>query len=105
MWWLRDRFDRASLPAGRTVVQVNLAAPDRRYWLLLQPESIDVCRTDPGYEVDLTLTAPTAELFRVVQGWQPLDRALRDGLLTLVGPSGVTRDFARWFSSPFAVVG
>jgi DNA-binding HxlR family transcriptional regulator len=104
MWWLRDRFNRDALPAGRIVVQVDLPDVRRRYWLLLQPESVDVCRTDPGFEVDLTLAADTAELFRVVQGWRPLARALRDGLLTVTGPSDLSRAFASWFVPAFSSI-
>jgi DNA-binding HxlR family transcriptional regulator len=103
IWWLRDRFDRAALPARRTVMQVDLGDLGRRYWLILQPTSVDVCRADPGYDVDLVLSAETAELLRVVQGWQPLDRAMRCGGVVLTGPSNLTRGFPRWFAAPMLV--
>jgi DNA-binding HxlR family transcriptional regulator len=99
-WWLRDRFDRTALPNGRTVIHLRLSAPSRQYWLLLHPEAVDLCRTDPGLPIDLVLSADTAELLRVAQGWRPLDRALRGGLITLTGPTALTRAFPTWFTSP-----
>jgi DNA-binding HxlR family transcriptional regulator len=102
VWWLRDRFDRAALPPGRTVVEVCLTDADRRYWLLLHPDAVDVCRTDPGLPVDLTVSASAAELYRVVQGWRPLDRALHAGLVVLTGPTALTRAFPHWFAQPLA---
>lgn len=103
MWWWRDRFDVGALPAERTVVQVDLTDTGRRYWLVLHTGDVDVCRTDPGYEVNLTVTASTTDLLRVVQGWTPVDRAIRDGAFTLRGPSTLTRSFPRWISVPVAV--
>jgi DNA-binding HxlR family transcriptional regulator len=99
-WWLRDRFDRTALPAGRTVVHLRLRAPDRQYWLLLHQDGADLCRIDPGLPIDLVLAADTAELHRVAQGWRPLDRALRAGFITLTGPTSLTHAFPGWFSFP-----
>jgi hypothetical protein len=65
-----ERLGRTSLPPGRTVVEVCLTDAGRRYWLLLHPDAVDVCRTDPGLPVDLTVAASAAELYRVVQGWR-----------------------------------
>ncbi len=103
VWWLRDRFDRTALPPGRTVVEVCLTDVGRGYWLLLHQDAVDMCIADPGLPVDVVVGASAAELYRVVQGWRPLDRALRAGLVVLTGPTALTRAFPRWFATPVAL--
>lgn len=56
MWDMRRRIDTAALPPGRTVVQFDYsdAPPElRRWWLLIEDDDVDLCQSDPGFEVDL----------------------------------------------------
>mgnify|MGYP006269753269 FL=1 len=69
MWELR-RIARSSGPqaTGRRVVQVRLDGIDpakRRYWLVFEPGDIDICARDPGFEVDLWVTAYVRVLVEV----------------------------------------
>jgi DNA-binding HxlR family transcriptional regulator len=63
MWALRRHVLAASFPPGRTVMHFQLdgAPPQRRYWWIVVQrggeEDVDVCLTDPGHPVTLTVTA------------------------------------------------
>jgi DNA-binding HxlR family transcriptional regulator len=99
MWDIHRRICVARLPDHRVVAQVDLTgAYDRHYWLLLERPSPSICWHDPGFDVDLVVTADTATLHRVWMGQHDLAKALRDGLIVLDGPSGLCRAFPDWLA-------
>jgi DNA-binding HxlR family transcriptional regulator len=63
MWAVRRHVLPGSFPPGRTVLHIVLdGEPARRryWWFVIQPGSddeVDVCMTDPGHAVTLTVTA------------------------------------------------
>src|SRR5262249_50274326 len=56
MWWMQQRVDREHTPDHRTVVQFVYPDVQRRYWLVIEPDDVSVCVTDPGFDVDLLVT-------------------------------------------------
>ena len=94
----------------RKVVEFRLegVSADRRFfWLVFEPDdSVDVCVKDPGYEVDLWVTAALRTLVEVWLGHRPLTGALDDDSLRLDGSRQDIQDFRRWFvRSRFAPAG
>ncbi len=85
----------------RKVVEFRLQGVpvDRRfYWLVFEPDqSVDVCVKNPGFEVDLWVTATLRTLVEVWLGHRPLAATLEDGGLTLDGNLPDVRNFSRWF--------
>ena len=67
------------------------------YWLVFEPDDIDVCHKDPGHAVDLWVTAHIRSLVEVWLGHVPLARALDEGRVTLDGPPGEIAAFRDWF--------
>jgi hypothetical protein len=67
-------------------------------WMLLEPSDVTVCLTDPGFELDLLITADTAALHRVWIGRLSFGVAMRDGLIRLQGTRDVVRGFPRWLA-------
>ena len=57
-----------------------------------------MCLDDPGYEVDLYLTASLADAIRVVRRDLALPEALDSGRLEAIGSSGITRRLAAWLN-------
>jgi DNA-binding HxlR family transcriptional regulator len=97
------RIDAA--PEGRTTVHFRFAPcpkPKRCWWLVLEPPTVDLCVTDPGYGTDLTVRSDPVVLTSVYMGDVTLSSALRARTVTLEGPSHLVRSFPRWFGlSPY----
>ena len=53
---------------------------------------------DPGFEIDLIVTADTVALHKVWMGHTTLQEALRDEFIALEGPRALTKAFPSWFA-------
>jgi len=91
MWALRRHLRPKSFPPGRAVLQFILEGEPsrRRYWWLVvdrdaQPD-VDVCRSDPGHRVSLTITATVRAMVDVVTPNVELGEALKRGMLRVEG--------------------
>lgn len=111
MWDVRQRLHTEALPAVRTVVQVDLRGLPRgtrelkRWWLVIEKPDVELCLTDPGYEINLVVDADLLTLTRVWMGEQKIQEALRQGQVVLHGPPSLVRAFPGWlklsvFASP-----
>ena len=98
MWWIRGTVKTDALPAERTVVHYRFrGAPEklRNFWLVL-PEA-DLCLSDPGFEVDVTVTSDATTLTAVWMGDLGVASALRSHTIELNGPRHLVRSFPQWF--------
>ena len=103
MWALRRHVRTDSFPAGRTVLHFRFEGePSRRryWWLVVQrgdEEDVDVCRTDPGHPVTLTVTSTLRALVDLLMGDAELAALLRSRLVVLDGQRALTRRFEALF--------
>lgn len=98
MLWIERNARREGFPPGRVVVRFEFAKPHPcRYWLVVESGHPSVCNDDPGFDVDLTVTAHLRSLYLVFAGRVALSAALRDGTLHLEGAADQRRAFANWF--------
>ena len=103
MWSLRRHVLPEQFPPGRTVLHFRLeGAPRlRRYWWIVvlpgDEDDVDICLTDPGYPVTLTVTARLRTLIDVLMGDAKLADVLRRGLLVLEGERELARRFQMLF--------
>ncbi len=108
LWDLHRNVDPELLPAERVVVAFrfdDVPASQRRWWMVLTPEDVDVCDTDPGYEVAVRLSTTLRPMVQVWQGDLSWPVALRSGAVVLEGPEPLRRAVPRWFpASRFAAV-
>ena len=98
MWWVRTTVKSDALPAGRTVIHFHFrGAPEklRNFWLVL-PEA-DLCLTDPGFGVDITVNSDPKTLTAVWMGDLGLTMALDNDGIELEGPKHLVRSFRKWF--------
>ena len=103
MWWMRNRVNRDLLPAQRVVVQYDFhgqglrGAAKMSFWLILTIEDVSLCLTDPGYEIDLLVTADLAAYFKLWAGRISYEQALNDYNVTVDGVPNLIRAFPSWF--------
>jgi DNA-binding HxlR family transcriptional regulator len=99
MWDMRRRIHVDRLPARRVVVQLDLQGVNRRsYWLVLERTEVSVCLKDPGFDIDLLVTADSLTLHRVWLGHTDLRSAAREGLVEIDGPRDLVRAFPSWLA-------
>jgi DNA-binding HxlR family transcriptional regulator len=86
MWWIRGGIDPVPFGDRRVVLHVEVPGARRtRFWFVVAPADVSLCFTDPGYDVDATLSAPLGVLYQVWEGVIELPAAVRGGLLTVAG--------------------
>ncbi|MFQ6172356.1 winged helix-turn-helix transcriptional regulator [Oryzobacter sp. R7] len=107
MWDIR-RFARvAEFPGGRRVV-VHFELPDagereRAWWLVVEDGVADLCRDDPGHELDVVVRSSVLALTEVWTGDRTPDQVVRSGEVRLFGaPADVGRVWTWLGTSGFA---
>lgn len=99
---VRRRIAADRLPARRVVVHFSFHAVPatyrgaRRFWLLLERSGVDLCVSDPGFEVDIYVDADLAAMARVWLGDMPFSAAVRSKKIRLTGMAGLIRQFPSW---------
>ena len=68
----------------------------RTCWLILERGGSDVCLKDPGFEVDLVVTADAGAMARVWTGAITFAQAVRAGGLRVEGSRDLVRAFPTW---------
>ncbi len=104
MWWLQNRVRADQLPDERVVVQFSFYGTEVcTYWLVLAADDVSLCLTDPGYEINLLVTADLATFFKVWLGRMSYETAIADCDVQVDGIPRYVRAFPTWFAwSPAA---
>ena len=104
MWVIERRIRVENLPPRRVVVHFRFRRlPAHAYWLVLERPQVDLCFTDPGFGVDLSVDADVKALTQIYLGHLTVASALRRGEVTLTGAPEYRRRFASWIGvSPYA---
>jgi hypothetical protein len=98
MWWLRSRVETALLPTRRVVAQFDFEGARRgSFWLVMTRDEATLCLVDPGYAIDLLVSADLKAFFKVWGRRLTYGDALRSGVLSVKGIPSLTRAFPRWF--------
>ena len=111
MWDIHRRLNVNRLPSGRVVVQFDFRGVPRScrsqkmFWLILKRPEVDVCLKDPGFGVDLFVSADLSALTKAWLGDIRLTETIRSGLVTVEGPRKLVEAFPGWLAlSGFAGV-
>jgi len=100
LWDVRRFLAPDVFGGGRVVVQFTFpAAPARHryFWVVVDDHDVDLCLTDPGHPVDVTVEAELGALTQVWMGDARFVDALSDGRIVLHGPTRLTRRIPGWF--------
>jgi DNA-binding HxlR family transcriptional regulator len=108
IWDVQRRIARDALPDHKVVIKFRFVDAPRRhqqFWLVLEPEDVDLCLKDPGYEVDLIATSDVATFTKIWLGDLGFRQAVQDGHFRLTGPRELCASFPDWLRlSPFATI-
>lgn len=80
MWDMRRNLDRERLPDGLTVVMFwfrDLPARRSRYWLRVEHREVELCLTNPGFEVALSVETTLRTMVEVWMGDRDVQQAVR----------------------------
>jgi DNA-binding HxlR family transcriptional regulator len=91
VWWMHKRLDTSQFPGKRQVLHIRFTDDPSLYWIVIERGVPSVCLTEPGFEVDVTVSSDLATLHEVWLGRLPLKDALRTGRLQFLGPTALTR--------------
>lgn len=110
MWDIRRTvINRVRFGGKRYVAEFRLSGVPisrRRYWLVFEPDYVDLCYKDPGFDIDLLVEAKLRTLTQIWLGHLSADRAIRERGLRLDGSNRDISAFQSWFAlSPFAPAG
>ncbi len=99
LWDMHRRLALEHLPRERTVIEFSFAdqpAARRRRWLVGNCQGVDLCITDPGFDVDLLVTTDSRTITWIWYGDLPIRRAIREGSVRLLGPRPLCKHFPDW---------
>jgi hypothetical protein len=112
LWFLRRRVRVDCLPDEKVVVRFQFRGHGRgsawleeqqAFWLVLDKPEVELCLTDPGFEVGLAVDADLTAMIRVYLGHLSLSEPLRTGAVELSGRRDLRGGFRAWLGvSPFA---
>jgi hypothetical protein len=108
MWDMRRRARPDQFPISRVVVEFefrDVVQARRRWWLISEGSKVDLCMTDPGYEVDLFVLTDLRTMTAVWMGDAKLEQAVGSGQLEVHGSRQLRAKLGSWFGlSPFAAI-
>jgi DNA-binding HxlR family transcriptional regulator len=99
MWDVRRNLDTSSLPAEETVVMFwfrDLAGKGSRFWFKVNRPEVDLCFTNPGLDVALSVETTLQTMVDVWMGDRDVREAIRAGAISLDGAPALARTFPRW---------
>ncbi|MHA6343875.1 winged helix-turn-helix transcriptional regulator [Roseivivax sp. CAU 1761] len=108
MWDIRRNFVPDPPPSARCTIQFlypELAEQLRDWWLVVDPHGTDLCKFDPGYDVDILVTADLRAMTAVWMGLSKLSDEIASGAVQIDSTPRLTRQLADWLKlSVFAPV-
>jgi DNA-binding HxlR family transcriptional regulator len=109
LWSMCHALRRDRLPDRRVVIRFDFVVRGRtprdggsgrprceRYWLLIELGDAEICKTCPGHDEDLFITAEAEAFVKWHAGQLTWAQALRDGSIQLDGLSSLVRAFPTW---------
>jgi DNA-binding HxlR family transcriptional regulator len=98
LWSMCNALRRDRLPRRRVVIRFDFTGRARRerYWLLIELGETEICKTYPGFDEDLYITAEAEAFVKWHAGQLTWAAATGDGRIHLHGPSWLVRAFPTW---------
>jgi DNA-binding HxlR family transcriptional regulator len=106
MWDMRRSLDPTPLPPGRCTINFlypELTSAKRSWWLVIDDGTVDLCSTNPGFEIDLYVKSSLRSMTAVWMGLSTVPKEIDAGQIELIGDKDLARSMQQWLGlSPFA---
>lgn len=103
MWWIRGRVCTENLPDHRLVIRFDfIGAKYESFWLLLSKEDVSICLTNPGFDLDVLVTADLSTFFQIWLGRMEYYEAVQIGKVEIDAIPAYTKAFPTWFAYSLA---
>ena len=107
MWDMRRWLDPKPLPKRRCTIAYYFPETElarQKYWLVIEPDGkVDLCNSDPGFEVDLFVTGSLRAMTAVWMGVTTVKKEVEARELELQGDAAIASAMQDWLGlSPFA---
>jgi DNA-binding HxlR family transcriptional regulator len=98
LWSMCNALRRDRLPDRRIVIRFDFTGRPRRerYWLLIEHGETEICKTSPGLNDDLCITAEAEAFVRWHAGQLTWAQATRENRIQLEGAWSLARAFPTW---------
>jgi DNA-binding HxlR family transcriptional regulator len=99
-WNIRRRVDPKVFGNRRVTIQFEFTdAPKnkRRWWIVNDRGSVDLCPTDPGFPVDVYFSTDIRTMVHVWVGKLSLEAAIRSERIEIIGARQFRELLGRWF--------
>lgn len=108
MWDMHRTINTEPFPMAQRVIQfefIGVPARDRFYWLVVANRSVDVCRKNPGFDVDLRIQCPLQEFTAFWMGEISLRALERANKIRMEGDAQLRKTMEKWLcGSTFSAV-
>ena len=98
MLYLERTIAIDKLPGSAIVLRFEFEdlRKERIWWLVVEDGHVDVCVKDPGRDVDVYINTTVRVMTDVWLGHKTYKSAIKEGVLEIVGPSGLVRSVSSW---------
>ena len=98
LWSMCNALRRDRLPDRRVVIRFDFTGRPRpeRYWLLIERGETEICKTYPGLDEDLYITAEAEAFVKWHAGHLTWAQAIREDRIQLDGQPSLVRAFPTW---------
>jgi len=98
MLYLERTIAIDKLPGSAIVLRFEFEdlRKERIWWLVVEDGHVDVCVKDPGRDVDIYINTTVRVMTDVWLGHKTYKSAIKEGVLEIVGPSGLVRSVSSW---------
>jgi DNA-binding HxlR family transcriptional regulator len=106
MWDMRRHLDPTPMVARRSTILFHypeLPPSRQRYWLVVDGREVDICSTDPGFEIDLYVECSLRTMTAIWMGMTTVRGEVKEGRLEIDGDPLLAASMQQWLGlSPFA---
>ena len=100
MWNMRRNIDCSAINTSKAVIQFILTeghSAAENYWLIVKSGcDVDLCKKDPGFDVDLYVKADLKALTSVWMGLSELKHEIKQQKIILLGNQQLAQSIDRW---------
>ena len=108
MWDMRRSVNTGLLPEKRCTIQFlysELPQAQKRWWLVAESGTVDLCNFDPGHELDLLVKSSLRAMTAVWMGLTTIKNETESGQIEIEGDPHLARSMQQWLGlSAFAPV-